>query len=220
MSFAEFDSVNCHSQAILDLLQKAKNQLVNQQGIHNIVIAGSPGSGRKTFANYLTKKFSVAPEKFSIIDDSSELTEKENIALFEMPDLADRKDDLLPLSEFYIQVHALMSGKGRIILSEKAKEKILAYAWPGNFPELERVLEKAVETSVRNIIEPENLNLEEAAKNLNFTLGLKLENVERQYILQTLFFVQQNRTRAAEVLGISIRTLRNKLNQYRQEGYL
>ncbi len=57
-------------------------------------------------------------------------------------------------------------------------------------------------------------------KELEFTIGQKLDEVERKYILQTLYFVHQNRTRAADILGISIRTLRNKINQYREEGYL
>ena len=233
MSFAEFNSVNCSSQAITKVTEKLNQPQLLQS--KTVVITGAKGSGRKTFAQFLQKKYTnfnnfkvvevvelsmVEDQTIYISQDTSDVKADKDIFVIEMPTLAERKDDLLALAEFYIQVHALMSGKGKVIISEKAKEKILAYTWPGQFHEFERVIEKAVEKAVRNIVEPEHLNLDEASHDLNFSLGQKLENVERQYILQTLFFVQQNRTKAAEVLGISIRTLRNKLNQYRQEGYL
>lgn len=233
MSFAEFNSVNCSSQAMLKLLEKISDPATALY--KTIIISGAIGSGRKTLAQYL-QKVHVTLARYEIVDlaelaivedrkiyicqDADFVPQDNEIFMIQMPSLFERKEDLVALAEFYIQVHALMSGKSRILISDKAKEKILAYTWPGEFPELERVLEQAVKSCDKNIIEPEDLALDEINKDLHFSLGLKLENVERQYILQTLFFAQQNRTRAAEILGISIRTLRNKLNQYRQEGYL
>lgn len=233
MSFAEFNSVNCSSQAMVNIVQKLDNPTIGE--FKTVVIKGSKGSGRKTLAQHLQKlntklsQFEVVElselsiiedHKIYICQDADDVKMDNEIFVIQMPSLAERKDDLIALAEFHIQVHALMNGSGRILISEKAKEKILAYTWPGEFPELEQALEKAVQSCQKNVIEPEDLKLEEAGRDLNFSIGLKLENVERQYILQTLFFAQQNRTKAAEILGISIRTLRNKLNQYRQEGYL
>lgn len=233
MSFAEFNSVNCSSQVMVSIVQKLGNPSIGDY--KTVVIKGAKGSGRKTLALHL-QKLNFKLSQFEIIElselsiiedhkiyiclDMDDVKTDDDIFVIQMPSLAERKDDLIALAEFHIQVHALMNGSGRILISEKAKEKILAYTWPGEFPELERALEQAVQVCEKNVIEPEDLKLEETNRDLSFSLGLKLENVERQYILQTLFFAQQNRTKAAQILGISIRTLRNKLNQYRQEGYL
>ncbi|MGZ3689970.1 MAG: helix-turn-helix domain-containing protein, partial [Pseudobdellovibrio sp.] len=144
--------------------------------------------------------------------------------IIEMPSLIDRKQDIIPFSHFFIQVLSLMNNKKPLKLTEKAFEKLLQYNWPGHFHELEMVLEEAYENSFKAdskaTIEPEHIILNLPQKELEFTIGQKLDEVERKYILQTLYFVHQNRTRAAEILGISIRTLRNKISQYREEGYL
>ena len=117
-----------------------------------------------------------------------------------------------------------MNSKRPVKLTEKAAEKLLQYNWPGNFHELEAVLEDAYENSFKSetkaTIEPEHISLNLAVEGQAYSIGQKLEEVERKYILQTLYFVHQNRTKAAEILGISIRTLRNKISQYREEGYL
>lgn len=233
MSFAEFESVKSQSPKIQSLLEQTQTEMFKYTDI--LIVTGVKGCGRKTFAQYLKKKFThlthfeilevsslqdIKKNAFNIIEDISDSHLDENAMVLHMPSLAERKEDIPALADFYIGVHALMNGKDKMILSEKAKEKLLAYNWSGQFIEFENVIEQAVKESQRLVIEPENLTLPESKEELNFSLGLKLENVERQYILQTLFFVQQNRTKAAEVLGISIRTLRNKLNQYRQEGYL
>ena len=126
----------------------------------------------------------------------------------------------LHLIDFNLNVLQLMHNKKSLILTEKAKEKLMQYEWPEDSQMIEEVLEKAVQKCKSNYIEPEDIELEIGKAELELPVGLKLEIVERQYILQTLYFVQQNRTKAAEVLGISIRTLRNKLNQYRSEGHL
>jgi DNA-binding NtrC family response regulator len=218
-------------------MQNLTGLLTDQHINHSktVVISGAKGSGRKTLAQYLQKRSPqlaqyevvesseltfIEEQKIYICHDLHDVTPDKDILVIQMPTLAERRDDLIALSEFYVQVHALIMGKNKVIVSEKAKEKIQAYAWPGQFPELERVLEKAVQSCEKNVIEPEDIILEDADSEMHFSVGQKLENIERQYILQTLFFAQQNRTKAAEILGISIRTLRNKLNQYRKEGYL
>jgi two-component system, NtrC family, response regulator AtoC len=131
-----------------------------------------------------------------------------------------RKEEVLKTIDFNLNVLQLMHNKPGLILTEKAKEKLLQYEWPEDPQMIEDLLEKAVQKCKNNHIEPEDIDLKIGENELEVPVGLKLETVERQYILQTLYFVQQNRTKAAEVLGISIRTLRNKLNQYRLEGHL
>ena len=113
-----------------------------------------------------------------------------------------------------------MNNKPKVKLTEKALEKLLQYGWPGEFQELEAILEEAFLAAENGLIEPEFLMMGPLKSNVAIPIGMKLGELERKYILQTLYFVHQNRTKAAEILGISIRTLRNKINQYRVEGFL
>ena len=137
-----------------------------------------------------------------------------------MSELIHKKNQTAQTIDFNMNVLQLMHNKSKLILTEKAREKLMQYEWPEDPQMIEDVLEKAVQKCQGNYIEPEDIDLKIGESELEVPVGLKLETVERQYILQTLYFVQQNRTKAAEILGISIRTLRNKLNQYRMEGHL
>lgn len=139
-----------------------------------------------------------------------------------------QKDRVVQLIDFNLNVIRLMLSNDSIQLSDKAKEKIVQKASADNAQEailteaeLEVVLESAAKKCRNNVIEPDDvLFKEDHLNNLAIPVGLKLEDLERKYILQTLYFAEQNRTKAADILGISIRTLRNKINQYRLEGFL
>ncbi len=137
-----------------------------------------------------------------------------------MSDMILKKNQISQMIDFNMNVLQLMHNKSNLVLTEKAREKLMQYEWPEDSQMIEDVLESAVQKCQGNYIEPEDIDLQIGETELEVPVGLKLETVERQYILQTLYFVQQNRTKAAEILGISIRTLRNKLNQYRTEGHL
>lgn len=137
-----------------------------------------------------------------------------------MSELIQKKNQIAETIDFNMNVLQLMHNKPNLVLTEKAREKLMQFEWPEDSQVIEDVLEKAVRQCNGNYIEPENIELKLGETELEVPVGLKLEIVERQYILQTLYFVQQNRTKAADILGISIRTLRNKLNQYRMEGHL
>ena len=153
-----------------------------------------------------------------------ELKKQGEFELIQMPSLNERVADLVPLAHFMIEVLSLMNGKPQLKLSEKSIEVLSQYKWPGQFHEFETVIEsaylQAVKYQAKEWIEPEHLHFKAMPLTVDFSVGAKLEEIERKYILQTLYFVHQNRTKAAEILGISIRTLRNKINQYRQEGFL
>jgi two-component system, NtrC family, response regulator AtoC len=122
--------------------------------------------------------------------------------------------------EFNLNVLKLMHNRPNLKVSEKAKEKLGRFRGAFSESQLADILEKALLVCQNDQILPEDLTLPQVENKLGVPVGLKLEAVERQYILQTLYFVEQNRTKAADILGISIRTLRNKLQQYRIEGYL
>lgn len=221
------------------------------------IIVGDVGTGKSTMLNFINKlifnnnqanlfdELNLPPQELmsAIVATSKEMAShvinkfnKQHTHIIEMPSLYERKADIINFSQFFIEVLSLMNNqktcKLTAKLTEKSLEKLLQYNWPGNFHELESVLERAFENSQitdfkndyivnsRTLIEPEHIELNLQTKELEFSIGQKLDEVERKYILQTLYFAHQNRTRAAEILGISIRTLRNKINQYREEGYL
>lgn len=140
----------------------------------------------------------------------------------EIPRLCDRKKDFHHIVNFILEVTQIMYGKVGLTLTKEAYERLEAWNWPGNIFELENVIERAVVLANSSLIGPDLIQFEAVVENmaLDFAPGMSLSEVEKRLIIQTLELTAQNRTRAAELLGISIRTLRNKLNEYREEGVL
>lgn len=142
------------------------------------------------------------------------------VITLEIPALEARREDLMPLASFLVEVNGILHGKRGLALGPTAAEKILGWNWPGNIREMENVIERAVTLSVGPVIEAAQIRFDdgEAATAPEFGPGMSLSEVEKRLILQTLELTSQNRTRAAQMLGISIRTLRNKLNEYKEAG--
>ncbi|WP_347359272.1 sigma 54-interacting transcriptional regulator [Bdellovibrio sp.] len=140
----------------------------------------------------------------------------------EIPRLEDRNLDFQNIVNFVLEVSQIMHGKSGLRLTAAAYERLNAWNWPGNIRELENVLERAVVLAKTSDIGPECIQFEAefSDMDLDFAPGMSLSEVEKRLILQTLELTAQNRTRAAQMLGISIRTLRNKLNEYKEEGVL
>lgn len=141
----------------------------------------------------------------------------------EIPCLEDRREDMQNIVSFILEVTQIMHGRSGLQLSAEAWNRVMSWGWPGNIRELENVLERAVVLAKSSLIQPQDIQLEASTEELNadFAPGMSLSEVEKRLILQTLELTAQNRTRAAQMLGISIRTLRNKLNEYRgEEGVL
>lgn len=142
-----------------------------------------------------------------------------SVVTLDMPSLEDRTEDILDLSRFYLEVHSFLQGKTGLRLTEEAGARLLDWAWPGNIRELENVIERSVTLAGEaNFIDQSSIqfDLQNQSEMRDFGPGMSLSEVERRLILQTLEMTSQNRTRAAQILGISIRTLRNKLNEYRE----
>lgn len=142
-----------------------------------------------------------------------------NIIPVEIPSLRNRPKDVDLLAKHFVAVHCLMNGKPQIDISEEALAKLRMWTWPGNVRELENMVERVVLLTNTSIVLPEHLN-DPVPKATNSDAGLKagmtIQEAERKLILTTLDYTNQNRTKAAKMLGISIRTLRNKLNEYRE----
>ena len=122
--------------------------------------------------------------------------------------------------DFNLNVFKLMHGKNDLKMTVRAREKLLTVNWHDEVIQLEKVLEDAVLNIKNNIIDATDIKFLNPRYELELPDGLKLESLERIYILQTLQRHDHNRTKAADALGISIRTLRNKISQYKLEGYL
>ncbi|TAJ34683.1 MAG: sigma-54-dependent Fis family transcriptional regulator [Nitrospirae bacterium] len=145
-----------------------------------------------------------------------------------LPPLRERRADILVLARHFVGAAAARNGLPTPSLSEAALEVLVGRPWKGNVRELENVVERAVLMAVSGTIEPEHFRFEEGGAGVvsvptpvpmasaGASGGGSLWEMERDLIFKTLAGVNENRTHAAKVLGISIRTLRNKLREYRQ----
>ena len=139
-----------------------------------------------------------------------------------MPTLRERKDDLPLLVEHILRDLNVKHGRQVRGVNPDVLELFAGYSWPGNVRELRNVLERAAIVSNRELIGrahlPADFGHAPAAGRadlaaLRFPLGTTVEAAERELILQTLA-ATNNKTRAAEFLGISLKTLHNKLKEY------
>ncbi len=152
-----------------------------------------------------------------------------NVVQLELPPLRNRLQDLLPLSELFVERYAKANSMPAKDLDPMAIERLRRYRWPGNVRELENCMHRAVLLSQGTTIGPEAIILPDDTdtssdldsdfdSGASSLVGRSVADVERRLIVDTLAHTFGNRTRAATILGISIRTLRNKLKQYGEEG--
>ncbi len=130
----------------------------------------------------------------------------------ELPPLKERGDAILPLAEYFAAKFGAAFGKRVPSLSEDAKSALVSYGWPGNIRELQNVIERAVILSA-GTIEASLLNLDSEPDRRGAAEGL-LKSSERELIRKTLEESGGNRRKAAEVLGISLRTLQYRIKEF------
>jgi DNA-binding NtrC family response regulator len=169
-----------------------------------------------------------------------------NVVNVRLPALRERPGDILELAQFFADKFAEDNGIVSKKISKDSADKLKSYGWRGNIRELENTMHRAILMSSEKEIEPDAIHLQEseftagvntsgshAAPESSGTqapqsvanpggvenlIGKTISEVERDMILNTLDHCLGNRTHAAKILGISIRTLRNKLNQYKDDG--
>ena len=158
-----------------------------------------------------------------------------NVVNLDVPPLRDRPEDALALAEHFLKKYAKANGVDHRPLSEAAKAQITARDWPGNVRELENAMHRAVLLGAGSEITPDAIRMpdgspftgggpyvaqkaREAADEAINLVGKTVAEVEQDLILDTLDHCLGNRTHAANILGISIRTLRNKLKLYSEQG--
>ncbi len=161
-----------------------------------------------------------------------------NVVNLRLPALRERPADVVALAEFFVKKYAAANGAPTRPLSAEAKRRLTAHRWPGNVRELENAMHRAVllasgpeieEGAIRlpdgQPLAPADLGTRTAmaaasaaeAVTRNF-VGQTVAAMEQQLIIDTLEHCLGNRTHAANILGISIRTLRNKLKEYTEAG--
>ncbi len=138
-----------------------------------------------------------------------------------IPSLRSRREDVLPLAEYFAADAAERHGRSRPGFSAAATDALLRHAWPGNVRELRNVVERAIVLGGAGEIRPEDLCIDTWAQPAErdegvFRPGMTIAEVERELIERTLLAEEGNRTKASQVLGISVRTLRNKLRAFRE----
>jgi DNA-binding NtrC family response regulator len=144
-----------------------------------------------------------------------------NVFAVELPTLRQRKDDLPLLIQAFLTEFNARNNKSVSAVDPDAMRVLERYNWPGNVRELRNVIERAVILSTGEFIEPKHLpplataTTAAAAPAISLEPGVTVEEAERRLILLTLEHTHDNKTRAAEILGISLKTLHNKLNRLR-----
>lgn len=146
-----------------------------------------------------------------------------NVIPIKIPTLHERKEDIPELATHFIAKYNAENEKNIQGLTEKALDILMKYNWPGNIRELENYIERAIVICQEDWISEKHLPLDILANETTsgrggIEVGTTVREMEKQLILKTLEAHDGNRTSAADILGISARTLRNKLHEYGLAG--
>jgi len=154
----------------------------------------------------------------------SDLYFRLNVVHMPMPPLREHLDDLPDLAASLLEDLNRKHGRTVKSISPEVLEAFRRHTWPGNVRELRNTLERALVTCSEQILGKDNLGpdfgrsaVAGASDGLRLRPGMTVEEAERRLIFETLAFTQNNKTRAAELLGISLKTLHNKLKEYDAE---
>jgi DNA-binding NtrC family response regulator len=138
-----------------------------------------------------------------------------NVVSLQLPALRERADDIPLLSHYFLHKYAAAHGSRASGFAPAALERLLAHAWPGNVRELENVIQRAVILCTDVNIGIDDIVVEDNPVEAPLTTGRTVAEVERDLILSTLERMNGNRTHTAKALGVSVRTVRNRLREYR-----
>jgi DNA-binding NtrC family response regulator len=137
-----------------------------------------------------------------------------------MPPLRDRKSDIPALAKFFLDRYTKENAKPLDGFTHDTMELLMAYDWPGNVRELENAVERSVVLAVGSTIEPRHLppNVRPRVTPTGMPIipGATLRDLERYAILETLKATGGSTSKAADVLGISVRTIQYRLHQYNE----
>ncbi|MBL9019160.1 MAG: sigma-54-dependent Fis family transcriptional regulator [Myxococcales bacterium] len=143
-----------------------------------------------------------------------------NVVSLEMPPLRDRRSDIPALSKFFLDRYTKENGKTIEGFTPETMELLSAYDWPGNVRELENAIERAVVLTPGSLVEakalPTNVRPRLAPAGMPVIPGATLADLEKYAILETLKSTGGSTSKAADILGISVRTIQYRLHQYNE----
>lgn len=155
-----------------------------------------------------------------------------NVVALTIPPLRERSSDIPKLADYFAKRYAEDNGVDYRPFSREARDKLMQCAWPGNVRELENTVHRSVLLSQGQYLDAASVLLDPGHSSSSASsaessseatgsplVGRTVDDVERELILNTLDQYTGNRTQAAKILGISIRTLRNKLRKYTEDGF-
>jgi DNA-binding NtrC family response regulator len=154
-----------------------------------------------------------------------------NVFTITLPPLRERPEDVPPLARYFAEQYAARTGTPVPALEQSALERLVAHRWPGNVRELKNAIERAALLSGGNPILPEHLPPEtvsaarppgagtpglapQTGDGVTLPVGITMEDAERELIRSTLAHTSGNKTRAAKILGISLKTMHNKVKKF------
>lgn len=140
-----------------------------------------------------------------------------------LPSLRERKEDIAFIADYYLQE---LCNENNVCkkFSPEVVAQMQDFYWEGNINELKSLVNKAFESTRENVInnvdfiDQGNQSLPEDIEEKNLIRLMSLREAEKILVQKALVHTEENRTKAAKILGVSIRTLRNKINEYRSEG--
>jgi len=136
----------------------------------------------------------------------------------ELPPLRERRGDIILLAKYFFREFCRQNQKSVTNISQSALEKLKMQEWPGNVRQLRNVIERAVILCKDRILMPHHLFpediREDVSSQISLEVGTSMYEAEKQLILKTLQEVGGNKSKAAEILGLTVKTIRNKLRQY------
>jgi len=142
-----------------------------------------------------------------------------NVVNLTIPALRERICDVEIISKKFIEMNSLKNGKNITGISQEALSFLQSHTWPGNVRELENVIERSVLTSVHQEIQLADIVIERTTSQFDLSLATDQSGDKSwSVIVEALQYHQGNRTHTAKALGISIRTLRNKIADYKRLG--
>jgi DNA-binding NtrC family response regulator len=134
-----------------------------------------------------------------------------------IPALRERREDIAPLAEYFLRKHEPKSQQGMYRIAPALLAQLKAMEWPGNVRELENAIRRTLALATGTTLVPQQLEMQISAADAARTemkFGVTLQEMERQLLEKTLESTGGNRTRAAELMGVSLRTVRNKIREY------
>jgi len=143
-----------------------------------------------------------------------------NVVALEMPPLRDRRSDIPALAKFFLDRYTKENAKQVDGFAPETMELLISYDWPGNVRELENAVERAVVLTTGPTVEarflPPNVRPRLTPAGMPVIPGATLADIERYAILETLKATGGSTSKAAELLGISVRTIQYRLHQYNE----